>query len=148
MLGSIEKCRYCLHHSNFAVVFNVSFFPLFHSFRQYSIEEGESETILSLAVSGVMAGSLISLTVTPFDILKTYLANSRERWSLWSGKRIYSPSWVFLARGLTLQGKCRHCLKSIAYIMILIFHHTLQPPKAFCFGPAFGLCAATFEWCS
>eukprot|EP00581_Thalassiosira_minuscula_P029721 CAMPEP_0183766162 /NCGR_PEP_ID=MMETSP0739-20130205/11389_1 /TAXON_ID=385413 /ORGANISM="Thalassiosira miniscula, Strain CCMP1093" /LENGTH=248 /DNA_ID=CAMNT_0026004921 /DNA_START=336 /DNA_END=1079 /DNA_ORIENTATION=+ len=62
------------------VVFNLSFFPLFHILRQRSSEVENTETALSLAMSGVIAGSLVSFTVTPFDILKSYMTNSRERW--------------------------------------------------------------------
>lgn len=118
------------------VVYNVTFFPLFHTLRKHfsgfhmghdrikvantkDFAYGE-ESITSMIASGVVAGGVCSLTVTPLDVLRSYMMNSRERWSLWSGKKIYAAPISILARGLILQ--------------------------AFCYGPAFGIVAAIYEY--
>ena len=104
------------------VVFNVTFFPLFHMFQRYSMPqptERVAEKLMNLTFSGIAAGMICSLTVTPMDILICHMKYSRERWSLWSGKKIHAAPLALLSRGLVLQ--------------------------AFCFGPAFGVVAAIYE---
>jgi hypothetical protein len=107
-------------------MFNVTFFPLFYILRQHfrekkSCTSEQGETIISLTASGMIASSMCCLVVTPLDISKSYMMNSRERWSLWSGKKIHAAPIRVVARGLVVH--------------------------ALCFGPAFGLVAATYEWC-
>jgi hypothetical protein len=105
------------------VVFNVTFFPLFHVLRQSFHENAKMgnhrENWMSLTASGVIAGAICGAVCTPIDIWIAYMLNSRERWSFWSGKRMHAVPLAILSRGLILQ--------------------------AFCFGPAFGAVAAIYE---
>lgn len=121
------------------IIFNVSFFPLFNGFRRYlnanfndddeddkitrqklaSFNRFESSQFRNTFVSGIFAGVVCSLAVTPMDVAKNYYMYSREQWSIWSGKRVFAPPLQLLFRGLTLQ--------------------------AFVFGPTFGLVAAIYE---
>lgn len=105
------------------VLFNVTFFPLFHVLRQHFQENrrggGFAETFMTLAASGVVAGAVCGAVCSPMDIWIAYMMNSRERWSLWSGKRVHAVPMAILSRGLILQ--------------------------ALCFGPAFGVVAAIYE---
>lgn len=100
------------------VVFNVTFFPIFHILRlqtgnntkNYFVQSGNTsygdETMISLITNGIIAGSICSVAVTPLDIIRSYMMNSRERYSLWSGRRIHSVPISFLKRGLLLQAFC------------------------------------------
>ncbi|CAJ1966620.1 unnamed protein product [Cylindrotheca closterium] len=106
------------------VIFNVTFFPLFHMLRQHF--RGTSpcgffgkEDLFSLTASGIIAGSMCSALCTPMDIWIAHMMNSRERWSLWSGKTTSAVPLRILSRGLVLQ--------------------------ACCFGPAFGAVAVVYE---
>jgi hypothetical protein len=106
------------------VVFNVTFFPLFHVLRQGFHDNANKrgnhrENWMNLTASGVIAGAICGVICTPIDIGIAYMLNSRERWSFWSGKKIHAVPLRILSRGLILQ--------------------------AFCFGPAFGAVAAIYE---
>lgn len=114
------------------VVFNVTFFPLFHALQQQKLAQYLPSSLLgaandnnnhnraiNLVLSGIGAGTLCSLAVTPMDIFKSYMMHSRERWHWWTGTQLVAPPLNMLARALTLQ--------------------------AFCFGPAFGIVAAIYE---
>lgn len=119
------------------MVFNVSFFPIFYSFQKLFQDEYKWELVQSTfckglhveydetlrrkttVASGILAGMLCSLAVTPIDIYKTYMLYSREEYSFWSGKHISAPPPQLLLRGLGIQ--------------------------ALIFGPTFGIVAAIYE---
>lgn len=119
------------------MVFNMSFFPIFYSFQKLFRDEYKWELVQSTfckglhveydetlrrqttIASGIFAGMLCSLAVTPIDIYKTYMLYSREEYSFWSGKRINAPPPQLLLRSLGIQ--------------------------ALIFGPTFGICAAIYE---
>lgn len=118
------------------MLFNISFFPLFHASRRYldkhfennerhNLEKDEislwnkNRKTANMFISGALSGLVCSLAVTPADVFKTYMLFSREQWSLWSGKVIIGPSFSLLMRGSLLQ--------------------------AFVFGPTFGVVAAVYE---
>lgn len=113
------------------ILFNVSFFPLFHGLRRYfnscenfvisppTASDHYKRNVSNTFASGVLSGAICSLVVTPMDLIKTYLMHSREKWSFWSGTRVFAPPLKLLSRGLILQ--------------------------AFVFGPTFGVVAATYE---
>lgn len=105
------------------VIFNVTFFPLFHILRQQFRKSPSGcigkEDFFGLTASGIIAGSTCSALCTPMDIWIAHMMNSRERWSFWSGKRISAVPMPILSRGLVLQA----CF----------------------FGPAFGAVAVVYE---
>jgi hypothetical protein len=116
------------------VVFNVTFFPLFHALQQQKLaqyvpssllgttngnDNDNNNNAINLVLSGIGAGTICSLAVTPMDIFKSYMMHSRERWHWWTGTQLVAPPLNMLARALILQ--------------------------AFCFGPAFGIVAAIYE---
>jgi len=113
------------------VIFNVSFFPLFYGTRRYLNDSYHTQNIsptdfppskvaiINMFASGIFAGAVCSLVVTPMDILKTWYFHSREKWSFWSGAKVVAPPLQLLMRGLTIQ--------------------------AFVFGPTFGVVASIYE---
>jgi len=120
------------------IVFNISFFPLFNGFQRYLNSNMEwngiptqknddtnhrsipsHSKVLNMLTSGMLAGTTCSLVVTPMDVFKTYYMHSREKWSLWSGTKVFAPPMKLLFRGLTLQA----CV----------------------FGPTFGIVASIYE---
>jgi len=123
------------------IAFNVTFFPMFELFKRaqlgglpWQLNEGIPPSMYYeyynpttkpsfgvLLASGVGAGMISSLIVTPIDILQVYFRNSRTVWHWWKGERIKAPPLKLLGRGLL-------------------------PLQACVFGPSFGLVAAIYEW--
>eukprot|EP00980_Cylindrotheca_fusiformis_P027889 scaffold22564_cov118-Cylindrotheca_fusiformis.AAC.2 len=105
------------------MLFNVTFFPMFHMLRDQLQErwrgKNDIESFMTVAASGIASGVVCGAVCAPMDISIAYMMNSRERWSLWSGTRIFAAPLATLSRGLIVQG--------------------------FCFGPAFGIVAAIYE---
>ena len=77
------------------ILFNATFFPMYHWFLQTQQYHPIPSAIIS--------GSICAQFVTPLDVWATYMMHSRTTWHWWSGRKLHAPPLPLLFRGITLQ---------------------------------------------